>query len=80
MLPSIPMDQALVQAGEQGQHLCSSVGVAPAGAALALRQLATSVMLVPFTWLLDMWCLSPHGFFIVTLAFRAALKLEPRDN
>lgn len=44
MLPSIPMDPALVQAGEQGQHLRSSVGVAPAGAASALRQLATSVM------------------------------------
>jgi hypothetical protein len=44
MLPSIPMDPALVQAGEQGRHLCSADGVAPAGAALALQQLTMSVM------------------------------------
>jgi hypothetical protein len=44
MLLSIPMDPALVQACEQGQHLCSTVGVAPVGAALALQQLAAFVM------------------------------------
>ena len=46
MLPSIPMDPALVQACEQGQHLATAVGVAATGAALALHQLTTTVMLV----------------------------------
>ena len=45
MLPSIPMDPALVQACEQGRHLCAAAGVAATGAALALQQLTTTVML-----------------------------------
>jgi|688.fasta_scaffold1648723_1 hypothetical protein len=46
VLPSIPMDPALVQACEQGRHLSSDVGAAPTGAAAALNQLAVSVMSV----------------------------------
>jgi hypothetical protein len=49
MLPSIPMDPALVQACEQGRHLCVAAGVAATGAALALQQLTTTVMLEPLT-------------------------------
>jgi hypothetical protein len=44
MLPSIPMDPALVLACEQGRHLCNEAGVARTGACLALHQLTTSVM------------------------------------
>jgi hypothetical protein len=44
VLSSIPMDPALVQACEEGRHLSIPVGAAAAGAALALHQLAASLM------------------------------------
>ncbi len=46
MLPSIPMDPALVLACEQGRYIGSNAAVAQSGASLAIHQLTTSVMSV----------------------------------